>query len=403
MGKLCATCGKKISRLTRHKIVGKERFCRTCLIHHQIHSYLELFIGPAIEYSSSLDLNVSVCGVESELSWLNERGKPREIQTTAVEVWAQFLWGMMQISDLVDQFINNTELMKMNDNLKSAESVDEKYRYHKLFELYRQFYSRGFDRQLESLDIFSSLVQTVDGRALFLASPSLSNFVHIPENLMESYSRAEIITYLSNADLRQLLEGENTDYTTLYGILAKDISKNYSVRQLLHLIIDAAGIVKELNDIQRRFEMEQERKRLLSGDISHEKNLQTEQLNLANVTTGIEFEKYLQDIFSKLGYEVLPTKASGDKGADLVLERNNIKYVVQVKFYSTPVGNKAVQEVYSAKSIYNADKAAVITNNSFTKQALEDAASLNVRMVNGDRVKSLVEALAKGKFLDVFG
>ena len=45
------------------------------------------------------------------------------------------------------------------------------------------------------------------------------------------------------------------------------------------------------------------------------------------------------------------------------------KIVVQCKHYSKPVGVRAIQEVNAARKYYNASRAAVATNSTFTKQA----------------------------------
>ena len=74
------------------------------------------------------------------------------------------------------------------------------------------------------------------------------------------------------------------------------------------------------------------------------------------------------------------TKASGDQGLDIVAHKDGKKYGIQCKNYSRPVGNKAVQEAYSGAQFYKCDKAAVITNNTFTKSAKELAASTGVEL-----------------------
>jgi hypothetical protein len=80
---------------------------------------------------------------------------------------------------------------------------------------------------------------------------------------------------------------------------------------------------------------------------------------------------------------VLVTQASRDQGADIIAQRKKEKYAFQCKYYSTPVGNKAVQEVYAAAAFYGCDCAAVMTNNTFTKGARELAESLGVELMPG--------------------
>lgn len=96
--------------------------------------------------------------------------------------------------------------------------------------------------------------------------------------------------------------------------------------------------------------------------------------------TGLEFEYYLEELFSCLGYRAKKTKDSGDFGADVIIEKNGIKTAVQAKRYKKPVGIRAVQEVISSKAYYNCDTAIVITNNTFTNAAKELASRAGVEL-----------------------
>lgn len=100
--------------------------------------------------------------------------------------------------------------------------------------------------------------------------------------------------------------------------------------------------------------------------------------------TGIQFEKFLMVRYSKMGYKVKETPATGDFGADLVLSKDSTKIIVQAKCYSKSVGIKAVQEAFSAKEHYKSDEAWVITNNYFTKAAKKLATSTNVKLIDRD-------------------
>ena len=51
---------------------------------------------------------------------------------------------------------------------------------------------------------------------------------------------------------------------------------------------------------------------------------------------------------------------------------------MQCKYYTYPVGNKAVQEAYSGAKFYDCDRSAVLTNSTFTKSARELAGKIGV-------------------------
>lgn len=105
---------------------------------------------------------------------------------------------------------------------------------------------------------------------------------------------------------------------------------------------------------------------------------------------GVQFEDYLLTLFRKLGYHVTQTKASGDFGADLILQKDGTRIVVQAKRYAKPVSVRAVQEAHSSLSIYGASAAWVVTNNYFTAAAIKLAKSNSVKLIDRDELMKLI-------------
>ena len=91
-------------------------------------------------------------------------------------------------------------------------------------------------------------------------------------------------------------------------------------------------------------------------------------------------------MFALLDWETLVTPKSGDQGADLIIEKYGLKFVVQCKFYNNPVGNKAVQEVIAAKGFYDAWGAIVVTNSDYTKSARQLAESHGVILLHDSQI-----------------
>jgi len=110
--------------------------------------------------------------------------------------------------------------------------------------------------------------------------------------------------------------------------------------------------------------------------------------------SGKTFEKYLEVLFEKLGYKVERTRYIGDYGADLVTNKNGVKTVIQAKRFKGKVGIKAIQEAVAAKGYYGCEKAMVVTNSYYTKQAVDLAKANNVELWNRD---DLVKALLSVK------
>ena len=97
-----------------------------------------------------------------------------------------------------------------------------------------------------------------------------------------------------------------------------------------------------------------------------------------DMMSGVEFEEFVGYLFKKMGYTVNLTPASGDQGIDLVVVKNGLRIGIQTKCYSNSVSNTAIQEVVAGVVHYKLSKAIVITNNYFTKSAIELAISNEV-------------------------
>ena len=109
---------------------------------------------------------------------------------------------------------------------------------------------------------------------------------------------------------------------------------------------------------------------------------------------GKTFEECLGALFSRQGYGVEVTPYRGDWGADLVLIKGRVRTVVQAKRYKKSVGVRAVQEAVAAKAKYKCSEAMVVTNSTFTKQAIELAGANKVTLMDREM---LVAQLLKQK------
>ncbi|SDE75650.1 Topoisomerase DNA binding C4 zinc finger [Fontibacillus panacisegetis] len=90
------------------------------------------------------------------------------------------------------------------------------------------------------------------------------------------------------------------------------------------------------------------------------------------------------------------TKAAGDFGADLIIQKDGKKIVVQAKRYSKNVGIKAVQEAQAAIAHYGASEAWVVTNSDFTAATYDLAKSNRVRLVNREELVEMILAMNPG-------
>lgn len=98
--------------------------------------------------------------------------------------------------------------------------------------------------------------------------------------------------------------------------------------------------------------------------------------------TPRDFEVWCTRTLTAAGWKATTTKSSGDQGADVLVEKGGIRAVIQCKLYSKAVGNKAIQEAFTAQKHYRANASAVVTNSTFTPSARELANSTRVLLLH---------------------
>lgn len=101
---------------------------------------------------------------------------------------------------------------------------------------------------------------------------------------------------------------------------------------------------------------------------------------------GYEFETHVLNCLTNQGIDIKQTTLSCDQGADLIAIIHQKKIVIQCKNYEEKVSNSAIQEIFAAKSYYDADIAVVVTNNYFTDSAKKLALKCGVILVSKDNI-----------------
>lgn len=112
------------------------------------------------------------------------------------------------------------------------------------------------------------------------------------------------------------------------------------------------------------------------------------------IETGQDYEVFCAKILEESAWIVRRTGRSGDQGVDLVAELNGISVAIQCKYYSSPVGNAAVQEIIAGKVFEKADHAAVVSNAAYTAAARQLASSGGVLLLHHDQLSQLRELVA---------
>lgn len=109
-----------------------------------------------------------------------------------------------------------------------------------------------------------------------------------------------------------------------------------------------------------------------------------------------EFEQLIADIWEKQGWETTVTTGASDRGIDVIAEKTtpfSQKHLIQAKRYSegNKVGSPEVQQYSSLRQQESeVDTVIIVTTSSFTSQARQTAHDLNVKLVDGNSLISLI-------------
>ncbi|MCY6369169.1 restriction endonuclease [Clostridium ganghwense] len=271
------------------------------------------------------------------------------------------------IDSLIEKFILSIGLKYENEEI-SQEEYDNRLKELQEFIMYKT------DKQIKREDlkkIISGIkddiyLKDIKSKIKFVSSDTKGNIIR------------KYILYFGN----KVYAKHNLKYMCI--ILNKD--KNYVTKLI--------GSTKKKIKFQQK--MEKFEKQLNESEVSDNKTLE-----YVDSLDGYKFEDYLTELFKEFGYEVEPTSYSGDYGADLIIKDIKGKTVIQAKNYSGNVGNKAIQEVVGAKLHYNCDKAMVITNSHFTKQAKELAKTTDTTLINREKLEQILKE-GKMYFLENF-
>ena len=287
----------------------------------------------------------------------------------------------------VINFRKQSELFQMYNSL--IETIDDnEYIVNKIFNMYKNFYTKTFSKSITKKEL-EEIIQIISKQREY--EKYRENF------LAKNYDIILKIPYIDNKSLNKFINLiEKTTYfkeinNLDIGIFSYTInSLTYKVSEIEKIFIleNVYKIFNKLNKDLEKQKLIKEKERLLKGDMSKEVEMRKQAVEYSNVQNGYEFEEYVANLYRKLGYTIEEvTKKSGDQGADIIAYKDKIKYVIQVKFYNNPVGNKAVQEVVGAIGMYKASRGIVVTNSTFTPSAVELAKANNIELVDGEKIE----------------
>jgi restriction system protein len=112
-----------------------------------------------------------------------------------------------------------------------------------------------------------------------------------------------------------------------------------------------------------------------------------------------EFEKYIAELFTKLGYKSTVTGGGYDKGIDIIAEKDGLKHYIQCKKYITSVvGVNELRDFYGAIADHLAKaKGYFITTNKFTLEAEKFAEDKPIELIDGYKLIKYIRLSEKSK------
>lgn len=97
-----------------------------------------------------------------------------------------------------------------------------------------------------------------------------------------------------------------------------------------------------------------------------------------------EFEEFVAELFTRMGYQVELTPYVKDYGADVVARKGKGRVLIQVKKYEPRhhVGARDVQRALGSRWKYRANKSILITTSDFTKEAKKQSEGAPIQLWN---------------------
>lgn len=106
---------------------------------------------------------------------------------------------------------------------------------------------------------------------------------------------------------------------------------------------------------------------------------------------GTMFEHWCVGLLLRSGFQKAErTGKSGDQGVDIVAVKDSIRYAIQCKCYSSPLGNTPVQEVLGGKAMYNCHVGVVITNSTYTAGAVDLAQKHGILLWDRETLREMM-------------
>lgn len=389
-------------------------------------------------YRYSTDIFINMINQDNRTLKIKEYGQHKnkefEITVNQVELIKEhidFLYSRVQMKREKEELMKDVELKQILSEMKKAEknnssiihdaqnlSNDEILnvllinfleKYTNSYYLYIQNHSfRTF-----SLNISERFIMPKEfGDGLTLLVKLFENKGYF-ENSIEEEQKIEIIVlalqyvsikYYSRQFASKFIEiFKDIDFLPLDKCLDR-FTKNFQIHggelnAFIHFLISKNKLVYDVNlidqikMIKEMIDEIEENYKLSLFENSLSSDMASEIINFTNIDdmSGREFEEFISDLFTKMGYRTEITKASKDQGVDVIARSITGTVGIQAKRFQVEhsVSNKAVQEIYAGIKYYQLDKGIVATSSYFTGSAKELAEKNNIILWDRDDLEKL--------------
>ena len=308
--------------------------------------------------------------------WISEKATslPFTIEGEFFNLTVHGFWNNVEVRgpEYKDTWLNEGEDNK--ENIVHLIDIDIQSKIHNDYYIS----SGSVLRVLDSEGFSSRVLSSLD-------SPLPHKFDYLDNEMSKIYAKARQRGFISYK------ESENP----IHKIILKTTSEDSDYEQFLE--IDLSDIVSSDKAKIEKLNTPKKNLKTLSGfkfDKDSIENILEVAINdrFRNFTP-YDFEDFIGELYKKRGYDVEGTNYSGDFGADVIVIKDDIKTVIQVKRYheNNTVGVKDINQVLGSKSYYNADKATVITTSDFSKPGIELSERTNVELINWDALVDMIE------------
>jgi len=329
---------------------------------------------------------------------------------TGLLLWSYFSAPLLIGSILVLHYIGYKYLKKtivpegiknkIIETAKTMEQSSNKEKIEKLIQQEDEEVSNALNNYAPVLPLLGKYIVKMHHNHVY------SSFEHI--NRLRELLETKLNRAITDEELRDLLEKASKKYlvdlnlsvfkkfTTLEQVIEKyvqDIGENSSnpanidlLRRttLRKFLIDYSEteLTEKVNAKLKEIELEQFEKNIEADDLTSFQDI--------DQMEGLEFERWLGELFKRQGYKVQNTPGSNDYGADLILEKFGKKIVIQAKRYNGTVPNSAIQEAHTAKQYFDCDEAWIVTQSKLSRNSIAMAQKLKVKVIDRQGLEKMM-------------